>query len=302
MKVWHRLVVLAFVGACGEVVDVPPTEEFPAIPQHPGTHELAFLHDGVARRFIVHVPASYDPAVPRPLLVLLHGGGGSARAMFSAHPLAEYSEESGYIFVAGQGSPVDGGGNGWNGSRAFDDGSDDVGYLERVILGVSSELAIDVERRWLAGFSGGATMTVRFATERSDLIAAAATFAGKVGRSATETPPFLFPPAPTSPLSVQMTYGTEDDNYLGEVQGGSLSTSAREGMEWWAGALGCSSTPNVVVDNRLTFDTYPGCASGVVVRMISVDGMGHMYPDKEDGLDGTKLLLGFFEDKTKPAS
>ncbi|MFN0245820.1 MAG: alpha/beta hydrolase family esterase [Kofleriaceae bacterium] len=295
----RRLSVLVLLGACGEVVTMPVTEEFPAIPAEAGTHELGFLHDGVARKFIVHVPASYDAAVPRPLLVVLHGGGGSAKGMFSAHPLAEYSERSGYIFVAAQGSPLDDGGNGWNGSRAFDVGIDDVGYLERLFVNLPNELAIDTKRRWLAGFSGGATMTVRFATERSELIAAAATFAGKVGRSETEMPPFLFPPAPTSPLSVQMTYGTEDDNYLGEVQGGSRSTSAKEGMLWWAGALGCNTNVNSAISGDLTYDTYPDCNEGVVVRMITVRGMGHIYPDKADGLDGTKLLLDFFEDKVK---
>jgi poly(3-hydroxybutyrate) depolymerase len=113
-------------------------------------------------------------------------------------------------------------------------------------------------------------------------------------------PPFLFPPEPTTPLSVQMTYGTDDPNFLGEIQGGSLSTSALEGMQWWASALGCTAVPAVEVRGKLTFDTYTGCASGTVARMVTVQGMGHMWPDRSDGLDGTKLLLDFFDGKIKP--
>jgi polyhydroxybutyrate depolymerase len=290
----------ALLGACGDVADETRTSEFPAFQATPGQHELGFTHDGVARSFIVHIPASYDPAVPRPLLVILHGGGGSARGMFDAHPLAAYAESTGYIFVAAQGTPrVGQGGNGWNGMAAFDEGVDDVGYLERLIVRLTQTLAIDEHRRWMAGFSGGATMTVRFATERSELLAAIGTFAGKVGRAEGETPPFLFPPEPATPLSVQMTYGTLDPNYLGEIQDGSLSTSARQGREWWAGALDCGAVPAIEVDGRLTFDTYPGCASGTIVRMVTVEGMGHMWPDRRDGLDGTRLLLDFLEDKTK---
>jgi polyhydroxybutyrate depolymerase len=293
---------VALLGACtgvtGDDTEMTAASVFQATP---GRHELGFLHDGVARSFILHVPASYDPGVPRPLLVVLHGGGGSARGMFNAHPLEAYAESTGTVFVAAQGTPKPGGGgNEWNGSAAFDTGVDDVGYLERVILQMSSSLAIDQRRRWLAGFSGGATMAVRFATERSELLAAIGTFAGKVGRAEGTTPPFLFPPEPTTPLSVQMTYGSEDPNLLGEIQGGSLSTSAREGMLWWADALGCGTVPDVEVRGKLTFDTYAGCTSGTVARMITVDGMGHMWPDRRDGLDGTRLLLDFFEDKRKP--
>jgi poly(3-hydroxybutyrate) depolymerase len=290
------------LGACGTITDDIGTAEFPAFQATPGQHELGFKHDGVARSFIVHIPVSYDPAIRRPLLVILHGGGGSARGMFDAHPLEEYAESTGYVFVAAQGTPrVGQGGNGWNGTAAFDEGVDDVGYLERLIVQLSNTLAIDDHRRWMAGFSGGATMAVRFATERSELLAAIGTFAGKVGRAEGTTPPFLFPPAPTTPLSVQMTYGTEDPNFLGEIQDGSLSTSARQGMEWWAGALGCGAVPTVEVQRRgVTFDTYTGCASGTIARMVTVEGMGHMWPDRSDGLDGTRLLLDFLEDKTKP--
>ena len=290
-----------WLGACASVADDTQTAEFPAFQATPGQHELGFTHDGVARSFIVHIPASYDPAVPRPLLVVLHGGGGSARGMFNGHPLAAYAESTGYIFVAAQGTPrVGEPGNGWNNSAAFDEGVDDVGYLERVIVKLSATLAIDEHRRWMVGFSGGATMTVRFATERSELLAAIGTFAGKVGRAEGVTPPFVFPPAPTTPLSVQMTYGTEDPNFLGEIQDGSLSTSARQGMEWWASALGCGAVPATQVQGRLTFDSYTGCASGTIAQMVTVEGMGHMWPDRSDGLDGTGLLLDFLEDKIKP--
>jgi poly(3-hydroxybutyrate) depolymerase len=78
---------------------------------------------------------------------------------------------------------------------------------------------------------------------------------------------------------------------------GSLSTSALEGMQWWASALDCTAVPAVEVRGKLTFDTYTGCASGTLARMVTVQGMGHMSPDRSDGLDRTKLLLDFFDGK-----
>lgn len=284
--------------------DASPAD-FPSIPTAPGKHELTFTHDGVGRVLIVQVPAGYTHRDDdlRPLLVGLHGGGGSAQQIHKQKDFERYADETGYIFVAVQGMPNDDGdGNGWNASAAFDTGAaDDVGYLEAVVLGVSAALKVDPDRRYMAGFSGGATMTVRFATEKSELLAAIATFAGKVGRSPDETPAFVFPQPPTTPLSVQMTYGSEDPNLEGELQGGSLSTSARQGMDWWAEQLGCGAAPVSDAQGRFTFDVWSGCRSGVVVRMLTIADMGHTWPEKDaEGVDGTKLLLEFFDGRAKP--
>jgi polyhydroxybutyrate depolymerase len=273
---------------------------FPAVALTPGMYEYTFTHARLQRGFIVYIPKGYTHVDQCPLMVVLHGGGGSAKNMFAAHRLESHADTSGYVIVAAQGTPKPGGGNDWNTSAAFDTSADDdVGYLERVILGLSAALQIDAKRRYVAGFSGGATMTVRFATEKSELLAAIGTFAGKVGRSASSSPPFVFPPLPTTPISVQMTYGTLDDNYTGGLKEGILFTSAKEGIAWWTQSLGCDCTATTEVKNKLRFDSYIGCRSGTVVRLVTVDGMTHMWPNKEDGLDGTKLLLDFFQDKAK---
>jgi polyhydroxybutyrate depolymerase len=275
--------------------------DFPAVATTPGRYELTFTHAGLSRALIVYIPKGYSHTDARPLMVSLHGGGGSAKKMFAAHPLEARGDESGYVMVAAQGTPTAGGGYDWNPSRAFDTSADDdVGYLERVILGLSVALKIDPKRRYVAGFSGGATMTVRFGTEKPELLAAIGTFAGKVGRSASSTPPFVFPSAPATPLSVQMTYGTLDDNYTGGLKEGILFTSAKEGIAWWAQALSCAPSPQTETNGNLTLDTYSACASGTTVRMVTVAGMDHMWPEKADGLDGTKLLLDFFRDKVRP--
>ena len=43
----------------------------------PGEYRFNFQHDGLNRMYRVHLPASYKPATPVPLLFALHGGGGN---------------------------------------------------------------------------------------------------------------------------------------------------------------------------------------------------------------------------------
>ena len=285
----------------GAAVDVG--DDFSGLATTPGRAEYSLSYGGLERRFLVYVPQSHSSG--QPLVMALHPGGGRARQMFDQHPLEAFADQLGYVMVAPQGTPKSGEDNSfeWNAQailETLDSGVDDVGYLEKVMLGVSQALEIDPDRRYVVGFSGGASMSVRLAAEKSELVTAIATFAGKVGLSEAGAP-FVFSQAPSTPLSVQMTYGTLDPNYEGELKGDILATSARAGIEWWAVSSGCDATPLSEVQGDLTLDDYVGCDAGAVVRRITVDGMDHTWPEKGGAfdLDGTRLLLDFFADKTR---
>lgn len=286
------------VAACGSVVPEDATTEVPAISAASGRAEYSFEYGGATRSFVVYVPPDHAPG--RPLVVVLHGGGGSARQMLSTHPLEAAADHRGAVVVAAQGSPgEDERSFEWNGQGSLDTGVDDVGYLEQVIVAVTARLELDPARRYVAGFSGGASMAVRFAAERSEYLAAIATFAGKVGLSQAGGP-FVFPPAPTTPLSVQMTYGTLDPNLEGEAKGDIQATSAQAGIDWWVGALGCSNAPMESVAGAVATAAYTGCSSGAQVQLLTVEDMPHTWPELPgDAIAGTKLVFDFFADRVK---
>lgn len=56
------------------------------------------------------------------------------------------------------------------------------------------------------------------------------------------------------------------------------------------------------MQRELTFDTYAGCNGDATVRLVTVQGMAHTWPESGGpfDLDGTKRLLDFFADKVKP--
>lgn len=67
----------------------------------PGSHELSLPHEGRERDFIVHVPKAYRADRPAPLVLALHGGGGSMDVMARdrLYGLVSQSEASGWIVV-----------------------------------------------------------------------------------------------------------------------------------------------------------------------------------------------------------
>ena len=278
--------------------------DFSRVAATQGRAEYRFSHAGLERSFLVYVPSDYTEGMP--LMMALHGGGGRAKQMFEQHPLEAAADELGYVMLAPQGTAKAGDANSfdWNAQaivESLDEGVDDIGYLERVLLGVSEALALDATRRYIAGFSGGASMAVRFSAERSELVTALGTFAGKVGLSEAGAP-FVFSPAPSTPVSVQMTYGTLDPNYEGELKRDFRATSAQAGIDWWVESLACDRAPVQDSQGVVTFDSYVDCEGGALVRLVTVEGMGHTWPEAGGpfDLDGTHLLLDFFADKHKP--
>jgi polyhydroxybutyrate depolymerase len=143
----------------------------------PGDYRFSFVHGGIAREYLVHVPRSYRGA-PTPMLMALHGGGGDAdfQADDSRYKLISKSEQAGFIAVFPNGYsrfP-----NGilatWNAGSccgsAQKNNIDDVGFLREVIRRVERQAKVDSNRLFVTGMSNGALMSWRMACEASDLI------------------------------------------------------------------------------------------------------------------------------------
>jgi polyhydroxybutyrate depolymerase len=144
----------------------------------PGDYRFSFVHDGLTREYLVHVPASYRAGRPAPMLLALHGGGGDAdfQANDSRYRLISKSEAVGFIAVFPNGYSRFPSGilATWNAGaccgKAQENGVDDVGFLREVIQRVEGQATIDRNRVFVTGMSNGGLMSWRMACEASDLI------------------------------------------------------------------------------------------------------------------------------------
>ena len=105
----------------------------------------------------VHVPPSYDPATPAPLVVLLHGYTSSGQETEDYLQLTPLADQLGFLYVYPDGT-VDAIGNRfWNATDACCDffltGVDDSGYLRALIDAIAAELSVDAGRIFVAGHS-----------------------------------------------------------------------------------------------------------------------------------------------------
>jgi polyhydroxybutyrate depolymerase len=146
----------------------------------PGDYRFSFVHDGIKREYLVHVPKSYHGA-PAPMLVALHGGGGDAdfQADDSKYKLISKSEQAGFIAVFPNGYSRFPSGilATWNAGtccgKAQDNKVDDVGFIREMIRRMERQANIDPRRIFATGMSNGAMMSWRLACEAPEIRAIA---------------------------------------------------------------------------------------------------------------------------------
>jgi polyhydroxybutyrate depolymerase len=270
--------VLATLG-CGSD-PAPPTSTGPAMPERgTGTVDI----DG--RRVTLHVPDSYDPATPAPLVIALHGYTSNAAELESYLRLTAESDRTGFVYAYPDGSTDKRGDQFWNATDACCDfyGSrpDDSRHLSELITRIQATYRIDRARVYLVGHSNGAFMSFRMACDHADRIAAIATLAGATWEDAGKC-------RPAGPVGVLAIHGSADETILyagGSINGVAYPSAARTVGDWVAldrcTAAGTDAPPLDLVTDRPGAETAvrtyaQGCADGSTVQAWTIDGGSHV--------------------------
>ena len=147
----------------------------PATPAEPGT----LVHEGVERRYLLHRPSQRETGTLAPLVLVLHGGGGTPEQMDRGtnHAMSAEASRRGFLLVFPEGME-----RAWNDGRTEHlrkplgrkEAHDDVGFLSALIDRMVAEHGADPERVYATGISNGGFMSVRLAMELSGKVAAVA--------------------------------------------------------------------------------------------------------------------------------
>jgi polyhydroxybutyrate depolymerase len=272
------LVALGALGACRKAEPTPrPVESSP----ERDARELVEK----ARREVESTPATPVPVNGRayvpanlgadarvPLLVFMHGLGGSGRELVDGLHLPEMADSLGFAFIAPDGVLDRSGRRFWNAGDVccnFDSiDVDHVGELRRWIGQAIADPHVDARRVYVIGFSNGGFMAYRAACELGSLLAGIVSIAG-AGPGDTATC------RPDRKLSVIQIHGDHDG--IVKFDGGYLFAdtrrprypSAEKSLAYWAKFDGCSGEPqhsrNLDLDPRVPgaetdVSSYAGCA------------------------------------------
>jgi polyhydroxybutyrate depolymerase len=288
----------ALVVACSGGPAASPTASSPPAAEPSASLAASRPPDvviGGDRPVAVHVPASYDPARPAPLLILLHGYGSSGRDHDAYFHLGAAAEQRGFLYAYPDGTTDSTGNRFWSATDACCDfdrtGVNDVVYLDNLITAIQASFAVDPKRIDLIGHSNGGFMSYRLACAHGDRIAALVSLAGATFANPADC-------APIAPVAVLQIHGTADD--VIEFKGGTIEgigsgrlMSSYPGPETtvttWATYDGCGATPSVL-DEHVDVDAdlsdagspaeasvtrWTGCKPGGAVELWTMPGGGH---------------------------
>ncbi len=253
----------------------------------PGDYRYSLVHGGRTRLYRVHVPPGYRSDTPAPLLLSLHGGGGSMDYMAKDENYGQLSHaaRAGQVLVFPNGiSRLRSGMLAtWNAGAccgaARDENVDDVGFIRAVLERVMGQLNIDRQRVYATGMSNGAMMAYRLACEMPELIRAIAPVAGTDNTHSC---------APGQPVSVLHIHARNDTHVLYEGGAGpdsvdkALVTDYRSvpaSVARWVEFNGCQRSPQRVLEtNGAWCEVYAPCRGGARVQLCVTERGGHSWP------------------------
>jgi polyhydroxybutyrate depolymerase len=249
----------------------------------PGDYRFSFVHDGLTREYVVHVPRSYSTRMLAPMLIALHGGGGDAdyQADDSKYGLISKSEQAGFIAVFPNGYSRRPSGilATWNAggccAAAVEDKADDVGFIREVIARMERQASIDRHRIFATGMSNGAMMSWRLACELPE-IRAIAPVAGTDNTAVCR---------PTHPVAVIEFHALDDDHVL--FNGGygprslakaNFTSVAATQAKWVRLDRAQPQATRVLSVPGAHCDLHRAKAGGAPVELCVTDSGGHSWP------------------------
>ncbi|MFH1456979.1 MAG: acetylxylan esterase [Patescibacteria group bacterium] len=257
----------------------------------PGDYNFSLIDNGVERIYKTHVPPNYNKNIKTPVVIYIHGGGGSSLGSKN-DGLYNYSDKYGFILLSPAGTGIlkdkllvwnigtyliNGEIQNYN-NYASEHNVNDVDFLSKMINDIKNNFNVDEKRIYATGISQGGTMSYRLACELSDKIAAIAPIAPPV------SPANCNPPRNVSIIHI---HGTEDPcaPFNGGLSIGCLGTnkelfqSAQEMIEKWRNTNNCLQTPVVTYQNKdATCINYNKCDGNSNVEFCTIKNMGHTYP------------------------
>ncbi|OBJ60724.1 PHB depolymerase family esterase [Mycobacterium sp. 1423905.2] len=271
----HRAAVLLGVVLLAAGCAHPPPVGFA-----PGTSMHTIKVGGAERTYRLYQPEGLPATAP--LVVMLHGGFGSARQAENSYDWDDVADAEKFVVAY-----PDGLHRAWNTNgggccgRSARDGVDDIAFISAAVADVEKNVRIDPARIYATGMSNGAIMAYTMACHT-------ALFAAIGPVSGTQLDPCRTP----RPTSVMHIHGTGDP--MVPYSGGSGTGVARingppveQLNAFWRNVDHCTA-PSASASGSIT-TSAADCAQRRSVVLVTVGDGGHEWPSM-----ATEMLWQFF--------
>ncbi len=251
----------------------------------PALIEQCMMFDEMERCWLIHLPTGYEMEEIHPLIINMHGFGGTNYGLYNYSHFDIIAEENNVIVVYPQGYQ-----NSWNAGwccgEAKDEELDDVGFILEVIAQITDEYPIDESRIYASGHSNGCAMTHKLTNEASHVFAAV----GCMALYLLDAPSPSY--TPTSLIEVHglldqiIPYGASYPSSMYFDQSLDGEEGAIQNIIDWGEMNGCEGGALPTIFEQ-TYDYsimgYDECEEGTEVKLLTLNFAAHTpYPSSSN--------------------
>ena len=277
-----------------------------------GDHRQTISIGGRQRSFLLHVPPSATADQRLPLVIMLHGGGGTAENAVKETGWSAKADAAGFLVAYPNATPADsskpakfrGNSQTWNdasGRFPKEGGApDDVAFIGAMIDDIAAHTALDRKRVFVTGFSNGASMAFAVGAGLSERIAAIAPVAGACWLNDLKLK-----------RSVSLCYVTGTADPLNPIKGGPVKLAigggglggkdkppVQDSVLKWVQAVNAPVKPAEDREAHGVRTRHYGPGSdGAEVVFITIESQGHVWPGGKSLLP--EFMVGKATDKLK---
>jgi polyhydroxybutyrate depolymerase len=277
-----------------------------------GLKEVTLTSSNRERVLLVQEPA--NPAVPAPVVVLLHGGSQSMRRQFGPKGGATLewlavARANNILLLAPNGTNAEtGDATGdtqfWNDFRnaatTRTTTADDVTFIRDMLTWAHKTYKTDPSRAYVTGASNGGMMTYRLLIEAPEKFAAGAAFIAALPADLDRIP------KPSRPTPLMIMAGTADP--LVQWNGGAIAgnrgtvTSAEANLKWWLAANRAEPSPQSTTQLphldandtcKIERKEFAAKVGGAPVVFYTNQGGGHTMPSAKHKIADGFLIRRF---------
>jgi polyhydroxybutyrate depolymerase len=258
------------------------------------------LVDGEVRRYLLYVPKSYSPAKAVPLVISIHGYGGSPTEQRNVSGWDKLADQYGFIVVYPSGTDFP---RHWRASGTSDSYKD-VDFISALLDKIEANYNIDSSRVYVNGHSNGGGMTFMLSCTLADRLAAVGSVSGA----------YLYPwnKCQTGRAVPLIAFHGTGDPIVPFIGGPSKMfdypfPDIPSWISQYVAHNGCTAAAQTIMQTtEVTGVEYGGCQQNGDVVFYTIAGAGHGWPGSKSllpvrivgttsqAIDATGLMWQFF--------